>query len=240
MQHIRDKEFDQLFRDKFEAAEMQPSADLWGNIAGRLKPGRRRKLPVYWLAAAVILVVIGIGLIMPETEKIRLHGRTDLTAVTVPAVVPRPLEITTPESQASASDYQSTPLIIAPRLKPEVESTIALRAVQPERVKDRLKNVVPAEIVKEVVPPLKEPVPVVISDPVLASANEEEIKDDVAPGEKTTYNKGIRNVGDVINFVVNKIDRREKKIIQFDTDDDNSSVIALNIGFIKFNRRSGK
>lgn len=240
MQHIQDKEFDQLFRDKFEAAEVQPSEDLWDSIAGRLEPGQRPKLPVFWLAAAIILVVTGIVLIMPETEKIRLHGHAELTAESVTDVVSKPLATTTPESSTLISDDQSTPLIIAPRLKPEVKSKIALKALQAKQENDRLVHVVPTEILKDVVQPLKEPEPAIISGPVLARANEEDIKDDASSGEKTMHNKGIRNVGDVINFVVNKIDRREKKIIQFDTDDDNSSVTALNIGFIKFNRRSDK
>lgn len=239
MQHIQDKEFDQLFRDKFEAAEVQPSADLWDSIAGRLKPGHRPKLPVYWLAAAIILVVIGLVLIMPETEKIRLHGHVELTAESTPAVVSKPLAATTPESSALISDHQSTPLILAPRLKPEAESEMALKAPQARQKNDRLIPVVPTKVLKNVVQPLMEPEPAVITEPVLARSDEEEIKGGDAPAEKTMH-KGIRNVGDVINFVVNKIDRREKKIIQFDTDDDNSSVIALNIGFIKLNKRSDK
>ena len=53
--------------------------------------------------------------------------------------------------------------------------------------------------------------------------------------------KGIRNVGDVINFVVDKLDKREKKLIQFKTDDDdNSSLIAVNIGILKFNSKKNK
>jgi hypothetical protein len=51
----------------------------------------------------------------------------------------------------------------------------------------------------------------------------------------------IRNAGDLVNFVVDKIDRREQKIVAFNTDDDdNSSLVALNIGPFRFNSKKHK
>jgi hypothetical protein len=35
MQPIRDKDFDQLFKDAFADAEVTPSRDLWSNIEKR-------------------------------------------------------------------------------------------------------------------------------------------------------------------------------------------------------------
>ena len=52
--------------------------------------------------------------------------------------------------------------------------------------------------------------------------------------------RGIRNMGDLINFVVDKVDKREDKLIRFDTDDDNSSLIGINIGMIKFSKKKHK
>ena len=51
----------------------------------------------------------------------------------------------------------------------------------------------------------------------------------------------IRNVGDLINFVVEKVDKREQKFLQFKSDDDdNSSLVAINIGPFKLNARKHK
>jgi hypothetical protein len=58
--------------------------------------------------------------------------------------------------------------------------------------------------------------------------------------ENKTENKGIRNMGDLINYVVDKVDKSDEKIIQFKTDDDNSSLVALNIGIIRFNTKKHK
>ena len=51
--------------------------------------------------------------------------------------------------------------------------------------------------------------------------------------------KGIRNVGDLVNFVVDKVDKRDKKLLHFNTDeDDNSSLVGINIGFLKLNKKN--
>ena len=47
-------------------------------------------------------------------------------------------------------------------------------------------------------------------------------------------------MGDLINFVVDKVDKREDKLIRFDTDDDNSSLIGINIGMIRFSKKKHK
>jgi hypothetical protein len=138
MQNIQDKAFDQLFKDKFETAEIRPSADLWNRIAAELPPAPKRRFPVYWMAAALALVVVGLGLLMPATEKVRLQAPVKLAAGTDDAVVSRPLVTKPVDNTASVTKYESTPLVIAPRLKPDPENVIVVKAVQPKRVNDRL------------------------------------------------------------------------------------------------------
>ena len=56
MQHMPDKDFDNLFRDKFMDAEIEPSVNLWAKIEDQLEPRRKRTLPIYWMAAASIVI----------------------------------------------------------------------------------------------------------------------------------------------------------------------------------------
>ena len=68
----------------------------------------------------------------------------------------------------------------------------------------------------------------------------ETTQQDVRMGESTVLpeRKGISNVGDLVNFVVDKIDKREEKLLQFNTnDDDQSSLVSINIGIIKLNTK---
>ena len=238
MQHIQDKAFDQLFKDKLEIAEVQPSADLWNNIAAALQPVPKHRLPVYWMAAALAVVVVGLGLLLPKTEKMRLHAPVKLAGNTNLNRVSRPVMPDVTDEATAVTAYKSTPLVIAPRLKPDAEIGISVKEVQPKPVQDRPVNK-PAER-GELAQPLKETMLAMNEDMAGKNLKEEEKDNIAAVTTEEPANKGIRNVGDLVNFVVNKIDRREKKLIQFDTDDDNSSIVALNIGFIKLNRKADK
>lgn len=236
---MQDKEFDQLFRDKFEDAEIAPSANLWGNIVQELEPRKKRVLPVYWMAAAVAIVAVSVGLLMQEKETIRLQGSDFATTTPVAEQVVKPENVgiktdSSPDENAS----KSTPLVIAPRLTAaDVEKDFV--AMQPKVSKVHPVNMEP-EIVQPVVSQIvNEPV-VPEVDIVIASANvpdEGNAITETEPAER----KGIRNVGDIVNYVVDKVDRREKKFLKFNTDDDdNSSLVAINIGILKFNKRSDK
>lgn len=232
MQHIQDKAFDQMFKDKLEAVEIQPTADLWHNIVAELKPAR--KLPVYWMAAALAALVTAAGLLMPKTEPIRLQGKVKLEA---PLPVSRNVESVSASDETTAA-YQSTPLILPPPFKPESEKVEEVKPVKTQLVNEHLVN---KSVVEEVINPVKYEISLP-HETVLASHDvlNDPSNDMELDKEDETGSKGIRNMGDLINFMVNKVDKREKKLIQFDTDDDNSSIIALNIGFIKLNRKSDK
>lgn len=236
---MQDKEFDQLFRDKFEDAEIEPSASLWGNIVQELEPRKKRVLPVYWMAAAVAIVAVSVGLLMPEKETIRLRG-SDVAAnrqVAEPVVKPENADITSGTS-SDENASKSTPLVIAPRLTAaDVEKDFVV--MQPKTANVHPVNMEP-EIVKPVVSQIVNDPAVPETDIVIASApvpDESNAITETEPAER----KGIRNVGDIVNYVVDKVDKREKKFLKFNTDDDdNSSLVAINIGILKFNKRSDK
>ncbi|HMI03336.1 MAG TPA: hypothetical protein VK541_12675 [Pedobacter sp.] len=241
---MQDKEFDQLFKDRFEDAEVQPSANLWGNIAEELEPQRKRSLPVYWWsAAAVVLVTLGIGLLSPKTERIRLQSAGEVAGRVVPgtdalANAVRDAAVAKVAGQDDAEKIdRSTPLVIAPRLSAADEKN-NLTAMQPNR-----RIVHPDDKPQETITPVneltKENIPannVMIANADLPAENSADAISGTAPQE----HRGIRNVGDLVNFVVNKVDKRENKLVQFDTDDDNSSLVSLNLGIIRFSKRSNK
>lgn len=240
MQHMQDKEFDQLFRDRFDGAEIQPSANLWDSISEELSPKPKRSLPVYWMAAAVAVIAVTVGLLVPKEEKIRLQAtavvNNEVASDSSVAVTKVPTQLSDVSSTV-ADKVESTPLIIAPRVKLSRREK-ELAALQPNTTTDRPVYKQP-EVVKELakVQP-KEEAPK--EEVVLAKADIPVENSNVITETEPQDNKGIRNVGDLVNYVVNKVDKREKKLIQFDTNDDNSSLVSINIGFIKFNKKSDK
>jgi hypothetical protein len=239
---MQDKDFDQLFKDQFADAEITPSANLWGRIAEELEPKAvkpKRTLPVYWMAAACAAVVVSVALLMPKGETIKLQGSAvDLAAsaqetgalTAKPAAqVNSPLEVNTTDEATN-----STPLVIAPRLS-EADVKKDFEGLQPLEDQSHLttEDYHPAS---DMMAQLEEKV----RDNEAMIASVSPVQEEVAITESNhqAEHRGIRNVGDLVNLVVNKVDKREKKFIQFNTDeDDNSSVIAINIGFLKFNKK---
>lgn len=232
MEHMEDKDFDQLFKGHFEEAEVAPSTNLWGNIEKELAPKKRAVLPTYWMAAAVLLIGVMVAVLMPKSEPIRLQGSSvdNLASSNSADLVPsNPVEALVIEDKQESS----TPLVIAPKLN-EADVRKDFASMQPIEESTH-------PVVKEV-----QNTPVVLADvqPETSSnevmmARVESPQEAIASVEpEQTEHRGIRNVGDLINIVVNKVDKRDKKLIQFNTDeDDNSSVVAINIGFLRFNKR---
>jgi len=256
MQNIPDKEFDELFKNQFEEAEIEPSSDLWGAIETKLEAKRKPAFPVYWIAAAVSVIGLTIGLLFYSSVGNQMGA--------VLAIAHRPA--------AKVDRNAVQDVTVSPQT---VNSTVKKVAVSPVRVvsesfamgKNQKKNMVahsvntvnhnaPSGSVKKdliAMQPLKQigrpdyktitvkqekmGLPPVPDEIVLASANVPERKDEVINENDQKENKGIRNVGDLVNFVVGKLDKREDKALQFQTDDDNSSLVGINIGMLKFKKQ---
>lgn len=256
---MQDKEFDKLFKDQLENAEVTPSAGLWDHIAAELEPkAKKRRLPVFWMsAAAVVVVALMIGLLMPKTAPIRLQGIQDLSAVNDtetgvslsdhtgsanagPSVNAGSSEaagaVTKFANQHENETYHSTPLIIAPRLTENEKKGLMVMQPKPQIPRHVDKEI--REIPEEMIAGQKTEEP---ANEVMIAAVDVSKQQQPTEEEDVTSNRGIRNVGDLVNYVVDKVDRRERKFLKFNTDDDdNSSLVAINIGFIKLNSRKHK
>ncbi|WGQ12080.1 hypothetical protein QG516_10565 [Pedobacter gandavensis] len=253
MQAMQDKDFDQLFKDKFEGAEIRPSANLWGNIEKELTPKKKRVFPIYWAAAAAVAVIaVSVGLLAPETEKMQLHGTTAGSGNSAAVINKAGNNRTAAESTSTGAitvpfadegDPTGTPLVLAPKLKLKnlVQENNLVAVQRNEKIKrHQIKAVEMKTTLKE--EELKS-MPELATENVIANVPIPDVQrgDQELIETEGRERKGIRNVGDVINFVVDKLDKREQKLIQFKTDeDDNSSLIAVNIGILKFNSKKNK
>ncbi|MDQ8053908.1 MAG: hypothetical protein REI78_12815 [Pedobacter sp.] len=243
-----DKDFDQLFRDKFEGAEIEPSRDLWANIEQELVPQKKRTFPIYWMAAATVVVAIGAVLMFQKKEVIQLRGNNPIavvqpktempTGATAPKTEVEPVaktgEVAAKTAVINNTENKQVPAVVtSAENKPQ---NIQL-AVQPNQNEGRLpikqQDPKPIDVL-----PIKE-VPVdnqkmIANEPVAEKIDESHISE-----AGSTERKGIRNVGDLVNYVVDKVDKRDKKLVRFNTDDDdNSSIVGINIGFFKFNKKN--
>jgi hypothetical protein len=222
---MKDKEFDQLFKDRLEDAEVQPSANLWDSIEKELKPRRKRVFPIYWIAAAVAVIVLSVVLMAPDKEKIRLQGT--VAAVSNESLLVEESHDTLHHdskvaAEVEANTYESTPLIIAPRLS-ETDAEKEFAAMEQKVVTSRLvvKRIDSISVGKKHVD-----LPAILNQDVVIAKAE-------APEEINA------NVIKEADYIASKADRRAYKITKSDADDD-SSLVGINLGFIRLNLKRDK
>lgn len=251
MQQMPDKEFDKVFRDNFESFEVEPSANLWPNIAVELAPTKKAKFPFLWVAAASATLVLGGLLLIQSDDKIYLQGDANAMAANASLVNSAPSLISSKGSSATVAvidlkmdndrpvraDFAVNKVgSVTETTTAHIEQKNILANVQPNTAEEH-KPIKRAEI-----KPIEMLAAVAIeaegeaTNTVYYASNFSSFIDDDL--DEATSKKGIRNVGDLVNYVVDKVDRRDKKVIKFTTDDDdNTSIIGLNIGFIKLNKK---
>jgi len=244
---MQDKEFDQLFKERFEEAEIHPSPALWGAIQAEITPvSKRRAFSGWWMAAAVVLVGVSAGLLFHKTEKIQLQGK----AIVATATETAPETIIADQSGTVVSTGSVLPqatkknnLFVADNQpdnkKLVVSEEKSLITVQPNEGLSHPLHIGNETLAKVDVGTLKENT---TTDIAIAGADIPATTVDAVVNENDqAEHTRIRNVGDLINFVVDKVDKREQKFLQFKSDDDdNSSLIAINIGPFKLNPRKHK
>lgn len=238
---MQDKELDQFFKNKLTGAEMEPPAMMWNKIEQEIKPAAKKAgLPFLWMAAATAAVVITAGVLFNKQEKIQLRGEAELVQKVETPAVTSPMPLDTKTEVAVALQKQPVGAVVSK--KTSKKNLLAMQPIsQSKHLSDNspitniVENPEPAVALKvEGMPETQEVYAVTMNDAVTAEPTE------VALNAETQENRrGIRNVGDLVNFVVDKVDKREEKLLEFHTDDDDqSSLIAINIGFLKLNTKN--
>lgn len=257
MHPITDKELDKLFKQRFEDAEFQPSADVWDKIAVKLDQKQKVKKPgsVFWMAAASVVVVLGSGLwFYRPIEVIKLQGSnkdqemvqntpqsplSDL-GTGAPAIDPHQPEIKGFDfSKLTSSDE---PTFVAAQ---EVTLTEGSSNELPRQNMESLESAVKRNTVEVAQSKNEVKVPRFTGDQSKLDVTQPDMiaSADVADDELVTEQdiaspRRIRSVGSLVNFVISKVDRREDKIIEFTDGDEGSEVSGINLGLIKVKSRN--
>lgn len=247
---MQDKDFDQLFKERFDEAEIMPSADLWSSIEQEIVPKRKHKFPFYWMAAAAVMAVVAVGLVFNRPQKIQLQG-SGVASVPTSVAADRAMDKARVTARAMpAVDVQVESAAIVARNE-RVNTESVKKDFQPLQPVEQISRHLPKDVLmqqaKDEAPSLNELQPVLAKEEpkeeVVLALNDVPVvtADALINDNEEVGRKGIRNVGDLINYVVDKVDKREEKVIEFKTDDDdNSSIIGINLGMLKFNNRKHK
>jgi hypothetical protein len=248
---MQDKEIDQLFRSEFEDFEIEPSQQVWGGINDKLDAANKRKKALfsYLSIAASILVMVAIGLYFIPQVKVNTKKPVQIAAVKnniEPKAITAPVKdnhLPKPSEKAIASVKRANKAYKGSNIRRDKET-------KPVEVMDKPTEQIAAvvernnEILKPTVPDIETPLSIktqstddvpLITKPNALTAQVPQAKVIAAAHVKK---RRINSLGDLINVVVSKVDKRKDKIIEFtNTEDDESTISGLNLGVIKIKKQ---
>lgn len=250
MQPIQDKDFDQLFKDRFEDAEITPSRDLWSSIESEIEPKKKRIIPVYWLSAAAILIIATVGIMIYQQQDVAPKQYANNVATNIIPVIVKPqvkdslvsnTELTKDVAKALPGHVKPSTTLVQTAVKENAKPIEKQKVIsEPDIQKQETMIAKVEEPKKDIKTKIEEAVFKTKEETVLAANVNEVIADEVIDSGYPSERKGIRNVGDVVNLIVNTMDKRKDKVIQFRTDDDDSSISVVNIGPFRIGKKSRK
>jgi hypothetical protein len=250
---MQDNELDELFRLKLDDLEMQPSAKAWANIeAGLGREKKRSWAPVLSMAATVLVVMAaGTWFVLDKPVKVK---QNQVAKMPVKKQSPKTIEIAPKAVEEALQENTTPPSIAKSNIVPvnRIAQQKAAKYVQsavsgkPAVVKDDMpitqKADSPSQLIAAVQPekPVLHPVVpemqlaasvIENTSPAVKAVNPSTV---MASQPEKKKRRGIHSLGDLINVVVAKVDKREDKIIEFtSTDEDESSVSGINLGLFK-------
>lgn len=248
-----DKDFDQFFKSSFEDYETVPAADSWAKISEKINPKPKKKsFPVFWMAAASIIIVFGIGISLfnKPTALIKLHP--DAGNEMLAGLAEDQKEIVKPiKTKEPITKTIETPVLKIAKTEKLAEKSTEIKETvreesavtnEPLTVEYPLANNVKSIRPKSVTEQLLEQEKVTAlkkQDAITINENKDIFIADASTAKDYPSKKlKISSVGDLVNFVVAKVDKREEKIIRISkTDESDNEIIGINLGLIKFTKR---
>ncbi|WP_133300242.1 hypothetical protein [Mucilaginibacter terrenus] len=251
---MQDKEFDELFRSGLKDLEVEPSKELWDNIAAEVVIDRpNRSVLPYISIAATILVLLGAGLLfIPKQHKQSAGQHTIVKVKKQVKPLAQPKAITPLATESLAEDVASVKKTVKPvhslrsRAVVTEQQTVSSQPSKGEQTGADLQPLVaikePATVLATVTPEadINTTTKQVIADQVIVA---KEPVEQIAIANVKPVNtgkprkRGIRSFGDLINVVVNKVDKRKDKLIEFGgKDEDDSMITGVNLGILKIKK----
>jgi hypothetical protein len=258
MKPMLDKDFDQLFKSSFEDYEVTPTANSWDKIADSLykNPASKKKFPFYWASAASIIFILGIGISMylkpteviqlrPDQPKEKLAETTNLanevkpsthgTEVATESEIENKKEIV-PEEKQRKFLADNTAFTDKKNDVNTQNDVFKVNSTEDRNLPENTESVKTVGVNQKMLVNKdmgKMPMISIAPEAVLAQNEMEDI-------DKSNVDNGklkIKSIGDIVNFVVSKVDKREDKIIKMSkTENSDNEITEINLGLFSFKR----
>lgn len=262
MKQISDKELDHLFKSNLYDFELKPSENSWNIIQEQVKgKSSKKKLSANWLIAASILFVIGLGwsFFNADKEVIQLKGKaapllTDNQEDTVTPFQKAPIQQKETASELSIEEnkrqnearFRAMLTATKTNNKKNTNSAATIKSTTNVLIaKSKVENqeVKEASLIKDNIGSdnlilKKEQDAMVLA---LDNKNQEEdrflahhVQNEDLLTDKSSK---IKSVGDLVNFVVGKIDKRPDKILHISkTEESDMEITGINLGLFKYRK----
>lgn len=253
-----DKELDDLFTSKLHNLEAEPAANLWQNISEELdrKPKKKSVVPVLRIAVGIVIILSAGLLFLRKDELVKTNPPQKVVKIVLKKIDPTLAQLVNLGSKNSMLLLSAKNKVIKEALPKKVKSKVVTVKF---KITQNLENEFVSTQNLAQNKPDEEPI-TVQNNPIqshitlvpdasisLKSQSETEFpqKINVKPQVLTLASnpikikhKRIRNIGDVVNLVIAKVDKREDKLIQFSDADDGeeSNVTGFNLGFISLKK----
>lgn len=240
MKSMSDKDFDIFFKVSLDQFEEKPTKDIWTSIengSAKSSPLKKR-FPFVWAAACIAILALGFMLFRAEGEKIQLRKVDEQIAPTVSdeefTQIPLPARKTVSFKSNNKAENEQRFLRLMASI--EIGEKSEKKARQEKKESDFARAKYNVEVDETQLISTNNIGVSSLEEKNLAqepSAKEQEV---LVYTDKTDKEK-VRSLGDLVNFVVGKIDKRENKIIHISkTEESDMEITGINLGLIKYRK----
>ncbi len=255
---MQDNEFDELFRSKLDDFELKPLPHVWSNIDAELKTGRKKNVlaPFLSVAASIIVLVAAGVLFVPKKTlvitgaavannnvKTSVPGKPDIKkSISKQTVTPNLKGKTVAATKSSSINYtKGVNLLKSAQFDKKTEEKAATEKGEQSSTTSLYDN--PKELIKPAVDREEPEIAVTqtveiansfITKPVQMRSQLTGVNKTELPSVKPKYK--MHSLGDLINAVVAKVDKRKDKFIEFTDKDEESLITGVNLGIIKIKK----
>ncbi|TWR26362.1 hypothetical protein FPZ43_14450 [Mucilaginibacter pallidiroseus] len=240
---MQDKDIDQLFGSGLQNFEVQPDERVWENIAYTINAGKRKKRMAWLSVAASLLVVAMAGVYFVKNHNSK-EDKADQMISAVKSPIQKVIEVEQKQPVIAEAPAVDRTAIAAARFKIKHTNNQSRRVVKAALPIGEQSMAAPrGELLAAVVPGIETP----IVEPAEFDDEDVQFKTRLNPAVQTPQKSmaavahkkpRIKTLGDLINVVVSKVDKRKDKLIEFtNTDGDEATITGINLGFMKIKKQ---
>lgn len=244
MSQLSDKDLDKLFSDALEDLTVDPSPKVWFAVENDLErqriAGRKLKLAKWSVAASVVLCMASIALYIGRQQKlagdqIAVVNNNDHSMEKDGETRSRAVVIQSPKAQTQTTTNAEPTQSVEPKeSKKAPAKKKAVTEMKPKVTLEEMEDTRLAMVDEPTTLESKSKAKVVAYDQCSPEVQPKLLHQALVNTNEPENSKGIPTIGDAINYIADKVDKRDKKFVAVDK---TARTFSLNLGLLKLERK---